>query len=168
MLDQLQGHLTDEEVLAIRNVIIGKYIDYRRLVDGAHFRSVFAEEYAPHNRQFGVSWAIASAFPSQTTLSSFRVSRILYGKGHTRPCLSNDRIELMILNATTHFNADYLCDRYMYNAKCFSNEKLFAYIKFAVDHRKLTRISLCVPNEQGKVIAEEILLDRNAILTLAA
>jgi hypothetical protein len=100
--------------------------------------------------------------------NSLKVERLLYGKGHTRPVLSNDAVELHILNKTTHFDADYLKQRYQYNDNGFSNKKLFAYIKFSVDHKKLIFVSICLPDKDGNVVAEEMLLSRDLLKRMAA
>ncbi len=167
MLHQLQQHLTDEDLGIIKNVMIKTYIDYLKMTVKPDFASLFAEEYAPHNRQYGVSWAISSAFPSKKRIGSFNVSRFVYGKGHTRPCLSTDTIELLILNSTTHFNAAYLQEKYKYNRNDFQSKKLFAYIYYVVDHKKLTQIALYLPDENGKVVEKLILMQDTTIQKMA-
>ena len=169
MIKQLEGHITEKQVELIVTIIEEQYRKYLRLVGSHDFKNIFADEYAPHKRQHGVSWAIASAFPSDTLIGdSLKVDRLLYGKGHTRPILSNDTVELHILNETTRFDADYLKQRYQYNDNGFSNTKLFAYIKFSVDHRKLMLVSLCLPDKDGNVFKEEILLSRDYLKRIAA
>lgn len=169
MFSQLEEHITDAQVQNVLDIIKTQYQKYLHLIGRNDFNEVFAEEYAPHKRQNGVSWAISSAFPSGTLCAdSLKIDRLLYGKGHTRPVLSNESIELLILNKTTHFQADYLRTRYFYNKNNFSEKKLFAYIKFSVEHRKLMHVSFCLPDETGKVVAEQVLLDRASIINLVA
>lgn len=169
MIKQLEGHITEHQLELITEMIRKQYRRYLRLTGNREFTSIFAEEYTPHNRQHGISWAIASAFPSNTIIdNSLKVERLLYGKGHTRPVLSNDVLELHILNKTTHFDANYLKQRYQYNANGFSNKKLFAYIKFSVEHKKLIFVSICLPDEDGNVVEEEVLLSRDFLKQMAA
>lgn len=169
MIEQLKNHITEEQLAIVLTTIKEQYKKYLQLTGSSDFTSIFADEYAPHKRQHSVSWAISSAFPSGTSIGdSLKIERLLYGKGHTRPILFNDLIELHILNRTTHFNADYLKQRYEYNAADFSNQKLFAFIKFSVEHRKLVSVSLCLPDKNGNVVAEEPLLGREMLKLMAA
>ena len=169
MIQRLEGHIAQWQIDMIVDRIRNQYQEYLNLTGSPAFARIFAEEYAPHKRQHGVSWAISSAFPSNTTVAdSLQVERLLYGRGHTRPVLKNDRIELHILNKTTHFDADYLKERYKYNSNGFTGAKLFAYIKFSVENRKLVSVSLCLPDENGKVIEEVSLLSRDFLRKMAA
>ncbi len=169
MLQQLVGHITDGQISAILEIIKNQYRNYLHFTGSRDFENLFATEYAPHNRQFGVSWAISSAFPSGMNINNeLSVSRLEYGRGHKRPVISNEFIELHILNKTTDFEAEYLKERYLLNSNNFSADKLFAYFRFGVENRKLVDVRLCLPDETGTIIAEEILLDRHTLLTLAA
>lgn len=169
MIRLLQSHITDAQVKVILDIIVRQYQKYLRLTNSKDFNDIFAEEYAPHKKQHGVSWAISSAFPSNSIIAdSLVVNRLYYGRGHTRPVLSNDNIELMILNKTTHFQADYLMTRYLYNQHNFESQKLFAYMKFGVEHKQLTFVSLCLPDEMGNITEEDILLTRANILRIAS
>ena len=169
MIHQLVGHVTSEQINAILEIIKNQYRDYLRFTGSRDFERLFATEYAPHNRQFCVSWAISSAFPSGRNINNdLYVSRLEYGRGHTRPVISNESIELHILNKTTDFEAEYLKERYLLNSNHFSADKLFAYFRFGVENRKLVDVRLCLPDETGKIIAEEVLLDRRTILSWAA
>ena len=168
MIRLLQSHITDAQVKVILDIIVRQYQKYLRLTNSKDFNDIFAEEYAPHKKQHSVSWAISSAFPSNSIIAdSLVVNCLYYGRGHTRPVLSNDNIELMILNKTTHFQADYLMTRYLYNQHNFECRKLFAYIKFGVERKQLTFVSLCLPDEKGNITEEDILLTRANILSIA-
>lgn len=169
IMDLLKGCITERQISNITRVICTQYREYLRLMESPQFKSVFSDEYAPHNRQHSVSWAISSAFKSDTNIcDNIKVRRLAFGCGHARPLLSNDSIELLILNKTTHFDAKYLKERYQYNSNNFTGEKLFAYIKFSVEQNRLIDVRLCLPNENGIVIAEQVLLDRKAILKFVA
>ena len=169
MIPSLQGHITDAQVQAILDIIVRQYRRYLRLTNSGEFNNVFAEEYAPHKKQHSVSWAISSGFPSKSVISdSLVVNCLRYGRGHTRPVLSNENIELMILNKTTHFQADYLRTRYLYNQHNFESQKLIAYIKFEVEHGQLKFVSQCLPDEMGNIIDEDMLLTTANILRLAS
>lgn len=74
----------------------------------------------------------------------------------------------MILNKTTHFQADYLKVRYLYNQHDFAGQKLFVYLKFGVENKRLMFVSLCLPDETGRIIEEYILLERTDILRIAS
>ena len=98
MIQQLQGHITDAQINTISTTICTQYRNYLRLTGSQEFNRVFANEYAPHNRQHSISWAISSAFQSNTVVcDNFQISRLAYGCGHVRPLISNDAIELMVL-----------------------------------------------------------------------
>lgn len=167
MIEQLINHISQDTVNQIVTMISGQYRSYLRLINSTEFTKLFVEEYAPHNRQHGVSWAISSAFPSGSRVGELSVSCLEYGKGHTRPVLSNNCIEIYVLNSSTHFDAQYLHDRYAYNADNFAAEKLFCYIRFEVDHRKLKKVELCLPDENGEVVCSELLLDAKELRLVA-
>lgn len=168
MIQQLEGHITQEQIDTIVEIIIEQYKRYQRLVNSSQFLEIFAEEYAPHKRQHSISWAISSAFPSGTIIGDdLQVELLKYGRGHTRPILVNEQVELHILNRTTHFNASYLLERYSYNANGFLNDKLYCFIRFDVENRQLTNLTLCLPYENG-VLIEETLLDHPTILQRVA
>lgn len=169
MIRLLQNHITDAQVKGILDIIVRQYQKYLRLTNSKDYNDIFAEEYAPHKKQNSVSWAISSAFPSNSVIAdSLVVNRLCYEGGHTRPVLTNDNIELMILNKTTHFYANYLMTRYLYNQHNFKNQKLFAYIKFGVENKQLTFVSLCLPDEKGNITEEDMLLTRANILKIAS
>lgn len=169
MIRQLENHITDAQIKAILDIIVKQYQRYLRFTQSKEFNGIFAAEYAPHKKQHSVSWAISSAFPSNSVVAeSLTVTCLHYGKGHTRPVLHNDNIELMVLNKTTHFQSKYLTERYLYNQHNFEGQRLFAYLKFEVAYKRLTSVSLCLPDEKGQVIQEDILLASADILKLAS
>lgn len=169
MIEQLIGHITQEQIDAIVNTIMEQYRKYLRLINSNDFLNIFAEEYKPHKGQHSVSWAISSAFPSNMFLrDDLKIDCLRYGKGHARPELSNPTIVLHILNKTTHFQADYLKQYYQKNKDGFINSQLYCFFKFSVENRRLKKISLCLPNENGAIIKEEMLLNEQAIIRLAA
>ena len=159
MIQQLIGYLTQGQIDEILNIIMTQYRLFCHFIETADYRNLFAEEYAPHKRMHGVSWAIASGFSSNTDIiEGITISRKEYGKGHTRPELKNDRIVIHILNKTTHFHAEYLNEYYRMNNFEGQIEKMYCYFKFSVDHRKLKQVSLCLPDINGAVLVEDILL----------
>lgn len=163
MIEQLRGHLSERELQTIKTIIIGQFRQYLRLRASPQFVAMFADEYAPHNQQYGISWAISSGFPSGHNILGFEVNRLEYGKGHVRPCLTKREMEILILNKTVDMNAEYLRERYKYNSDDFANEKLFAYICFSTDHNKLKEVAMCLPDENGNVVEQEILLDSGVL-----
>ena len=168
MIEQLKGHLSESDLQKIKEIIIGQYRQYLNLYDSPQFQAIFADEYAPHKQQYGVSWAISSGFPSGHKILGFDVERLEYGKGHVRPCLIKKEMELLVLNKTVDMNAEYLKERYKYNSGNFKNEKLFGYIRFSVEHSKLKEVVLCLPDESGKIVEEEMLFDSKSLLKLIA
>lgn len=165
MDNRIEKHISEEQLSEITEKIINQYKTFLQFTSGSKYSDLFLDEYSPHTRQQSVSWAISSAFPSGRTIcGNLKVERLKYGGGHTRPVLYNDVIELHILNQSTDFSAEYLKERYSYNKDGFGNKKLFAFIKFWTKRDKLTCISLCLPNESGIVVFEEVLLDNNQIL----
>lgn len=164
MIRQLLGHVTQDEINLIVNVIIEQYVRYNRLTNSEDFKKLFSNEYASHNRQHSISWAISSAFPSNTTVGNkLSISCYKYSRNFTRPLLFNDKINILILNKTTHLNAKYLKKFYSMNSNNFCNNKIFCFFKFSVDNKKLTRISLCLPDDNGNIIQEEELLNKSQI-----
>ncbi len=167
MIEQLINHIDQDTINQIVAMISGQYRSYLRLTNSPEFTRLFSEEYAPHKRQHSISWAISSAFPSGSHVGALVVSRLEYGRGHTRPVLCNEHIEVHVLNSSTHFDAKYLNDRYSYNADGFSREKLFCYIKFLVEHRRLKKVELCLPDEHGIVVHSELLLGTEQLKLVA-
>lgn len=164
MIRQLFGHITQEQINSIVNIIITQYAEYNRVINSRTFRTLFSDEYAPHNKQFSISWAISSGFPSgQNIVDGMQISCYEYSRKFTRPLLSNSRIKVLILNKTTHFKADYLNDFYELNANNFRNDQLFCYFKFSVEKKVLTSISICLTNASGAVVQEEQLLNKHQI-----
>lgn len=99
MIKQLEKHITEKQVYCIVDIIIKQYSNYKRLLDSPAFKSIFSDEYAPRNRQFSVSWAIASGFPScSNSCEDFKIDCINYSKNFTRPLLYNNDIKILILN----------------------------------------------------------------------
>ena len=169
MIKQLNGHITENQINVIVEIIKSQYLKYLNFTGKFDYNGLFADEYSPHKHQHNISWAISSAFPSNTIVANnLYVERLIYGRGHIRPSLSNDYIELHILNKTTDFKAKYLEKRYAYNSNDFINQKLFAYIKFSVKNDRLVNISLCLPDEKGVIVAEQELLNKKVLELLAA
>lgn len=82
MIRLLQNHITDAQVKGILDSIMRQYQKYLRLTNSKDFNDIFAEEYAPHKKQHSVSWAISSAFPSNSVIAdSLVVNRLCYGRG---------------------------------------------------------------------------------------
>lgn len=169
MIDQLIGHITDEVIAVILDLIRKRYYDFQRFTESEDFQSLFRDEYAPHNKQHSLSWAISSAFPSEEVVAdSLKVCRLVYGGGHTRPILYNEKIELMILNEKTDFQAAYLKRRYAYNCDNFSKEKLFAYLLVESGNKRMNAVSLLLPSETGDIVASESLFTQDSILKFSA
>lgn len=168
---RIEKCIKKEQVDEIVRRILYQYQKYLKFIKSKDYQDLFLEEYEPHKKQHSISWAISSAFPSGKTIcGDLFISRLKYEGGHTRPVLSNDKLELHILNKTTDFHSKYLKKRYLYNKNNFSNDKIFIYIKFFVDKDKnrLTKISLCLPDENGNLVYEELLLNKKDILQFAA
>lgn len=49
------------------------------------------------------------------------------------------------------------------NSNNFCNNKIFCFFKFSIDNKKLTKISLCLPDDNGNIIQEEELLNKSQI-----
>lgn len=82
--------------------------------------------------------------------------------------LQNERVVIHILNHTTHFDAQYLNLFYQMNSDHFTAERLYCYVKFWVENQTLTKVMLCLPDEMGNVVENEVLLERDTILQLAS
>lgn len=82
-------------------------------------------------------------------------------------CCKNERIVIHILNDTTNFDAQYLKSFYKKNENNFSGEQLYCYVKFLVEGTTLTEITLCLPDETGMVVENEVLLARDEMCRLA-
>lgn len=164
MISQIENLVSSEAIETVLDTIIMRYREYDRLVNSERFQRLFLDEYAPHNKQFSISWAISSGFPSGAIINNeLLVKKLVYSRNFTRPLLSSDSISIMVLNKTTHFKADYLNDYYAMNSEKKDNTKRFCYFKFSVDHRILTKVSLCYPNEYGGIIAEKTLINKQQI-----
>ena len=167
MIKQLKGHLSEVALEKIKEAIIQQYKKYKEWMGSEAFRNLFDEEYAPHKRQFILSWAISSAFPSGVNVADLEVTLLKYGRGHKRPCLSNEKGEVYVLNDSTEFDSEYLKERYAWNGDDFSRVKLFCYIKFKATAKQLTEVELCLPDECGNVVAREVLITRAELKLVA-
>ncbi len=164
MLKQIENLITIKTIQIITDIIIERYLEFKKLIDSETCQNLFLEEYAPHNRQYGASWAISSGFPSGSMINNeLYVDKLTYSRNFTRPLLYNDRIKIMILNNGTDFYAEYLKDYYKMNKPNNREKKRFCFIKNTVDHRILKQITICYPNEYGKIIAEEELISKEQI-----
>lgn len=169
MIELLENHISNKEIQEILGIITRQYGNYRRLINLPEFQNLFAEEYAPHKKQHGISWAISSAFPSNSRIANrLTVRRLKYGRGHTRPELSARDIKLHILNESTDFNASYLKECYALNGNGFTGIQLYCFIQFSVHHNRLIEVALCLPNENGSIIAKEILINKSTLMRIAA
>lgn len=169
MIGFLKNHISEEEIQEILQIIINQYRNYRHLSNSPEFQNLFAEEYAPHNGKHGISWAISSAFPSEKLiLDRLKVRKINYGRGHTRPELLANNIKLHILSDSTSFNSEYLRECYMLNRNNFTGTQLYCFIKFKIYKNQLVNISLCLPDENGSIVAEEIIYDKATLMKIAA
>ena len=165
----LKKHISDNEIEEILNIIKNQYRKYKHLVSSAEFQSLFSEEYAPHNKQHGISWAISSAFPSGSSIANrLTVRKLNYGRGHTRPELTASNIKLHILSNRTDFDATYLKECYKLNSNNFAGEQLYCFIKYTVSGKQLDGVSLCLPDENGEIVAEKILIDKVTLGNFAA
>ena len=97
MIEFLRKHISDNEIREILKRIVDQYSKYKCLTNAPEFQNLFSEEYAPHKKQHGISWAISSAFPSGIMVANrLAVRRLKYGRGHTRPELFAQNIKLHI------------------------------------------------------------------------
>lgn len=159
MIKELEGHISDREIQAIVSIIKVQYQRYLSFMDSYQMQRLFRDEYAPHKKQHTVSWAISSAFPSgSNVLPGFNISCLRYGKGHTRPELSNSRVLLHILNQSTDFDADYLKHYYQINTNIDHQEQVYCFIRFRARKNMLKSVELCLPAQNGTIIKAEMLL----------
>lgn len=162
VIEELQGYISQDQINLIIKIIIEQYNKYLRYTNSDTFKALFNDEYSPHNKQYSISWAISSAFTKESNVcDGFQIECLKYAKNFNRPLLKNEKINILILNKTTHFNANYLKDFYRMNSK--NTEKVFCYFKFSVDKNRLTKVSLCYPDENGNIVSEETLLERKDI-----
>ena len=169
MIEQLSGHLTEQVIQEIVDTILRQYRTYRAYTGSDDYRELFSEVYSAHRREHSLSWAINSAFPDGMRLSSgIEVSVHQDGGNHRRPVLRSDNIVIFILNNTTNYHAKYLKEQYALNRFDFSRDTLFCYIKYIEKEDQLFELSLCLPDENGVVVAQEMLKDEDAILQLVA
>ena len=169
MRDLLAGHIQERDISAITGIIIRQYKMFLSVVGSNEYIEVFSEEYAPHNKQRGIAWAVASGFPDGSKVGeSLSVRKIKYGRGHVRPELFSDTIIIHILNSSTNFSSEYLSEYYTLNDNAFSGKRLYAYYLVSIDHGKLKRISLCVPDKNGNTVEERLLFDNQELKVLVA
>jgi hypothetical protein len=168
MIDQLNGHITDEQLNDICNAIVEQYRRYRRFVNTPEHTRLFAEEYNSHRRQHQLSHAIVSAFRNGSTITGFSVSCQKDGGGHTRPELKSPTLIMHIHSQGTEFRSNYLKQYYQYNSDGFSKDCLYAYILFEEKNNSLLTVTLCLPDETGKVVSKEVLLNQSRIISLVS
>ena len=169
MIKELEGHISDQEIQAIVSIIKAQYRRYLSFMDSNQMQRLFRYEYAPHKRQHTVSWAISSAFPSgSNVLPGFQISCLKYGKGHTRPELTNNRVLLHILNQSTDFDAAYLKHYYQINTNIAEQEQVYCFIRFSVRKNMLKSVELCLPAQNGTIAKTETLLSTQELELLTA
>lgn len=169
MIKQINKHITQKQINLIVETIVQQYRQYLIWANRNEYKGLFRDEYAKHKKQHNISWAISSAFPSEKKfIEGMEIKCFEYEGGHVRPELYNEKIKMHILSNQTFFQAKYLKKCYAFNTNNFNNKCLYCYIKYSVNNQKMIKLSLCLPDEKGKVIAEEILLDNDQILKLVA
>lgn len=168
MIEELENHLTQEQIDGIKTIIANQYQSFKHLNNTPEYRNLYLDEYSAHRRQHNISWAIASGFPNNgNNVGGLRNICFKYNGGHTCPMLQNERFVIHILNDTTNFDAQYLKSFYKKNENNFSGEQLYCYVKFLVEGTTLTEITLCLPDETGMVVENEVLLARDEMCRLA-
>ncbi len=145
-------HIDNCDIDLIIDKILTQYHIFINLSKHENLKSLFLEEYAHHRKKHTLFWAIDSAFPSGNRIGNLYITCFKDSGGHTRPILYNDIIEICILNNYTDYSAKFLQERYSYNSNCFSNKKLFCYIKIHEKSQQITKIELCLPDENGTLI----------------
>ena len=169
MIQKLNGHITQGQVMEIKRAILEQYSLYRQHEKTPAFKRLFAQEYGSQKRQHTVSWCIASAFPSGSdVVSGLTISRLPYGRGHHQPELSSESIVVHILNGKNSSNLKYLEKYYSHNANDFSSKQLYCYLRLITNINKLNCVELCLPNENGEIIKRELLISRNDITLVSA
>lgn len=169
MIRQLKKHVSDEQIKTVVSMIMEQYKLYCSFINTSNAANLFRKEYASHYGQHCISWAIQSAFESNSIVAEDLKVRILkYGKGFARPELYNDKIKIHILSSETDPNANYLKELYRLNKNNFSNEQLYCIIKYNTRNNRLNSITLCLPDEMGRIIEKEKLLNSSNILKYAA
>lgn len=169
MLDILRNHLTEKQLLAIVTRITNQYRDFLSYERNHTYKKLFSNDYAAHRKKNTLSWAIFSAFPDKSVLEGqLVVSLTNDSSGHKRPLLSNENIAIHINSDTANYNACYLSKFYELNGDGCTSKKIYAYIKFQEKKNKLLNLTICVPDEKGNIIAEEVLLNQEQLLKLAA
>lgn len=169
MIEQISGHITEKQVLEILKSIITRYKKFLKLMASVNFQTLFSDEYSSHRKRNTATWAIYSAFTNKKNFSGgLRACCFKYAKGHTIPKLENDSILILIMSSHCDFSSQYLQQFYMQNAENFTHEKLFCYFKFEINRDdRLCEISLCLPDENGNVIAQEVLVENLSNLRAA-
>lgn len=169
MLEILRNHVTEEQLSAIVTCISNQYRDYLRYVKNPVSNRLFSEDYAAHRKKNTLSWAIFSAFPDKSVIhDQLMVSLTNDTSGHKRPLLSNEHIAIHINSDTADYGACYLKKFYNMNKQGCSSKKIYAYIKFQEKKNEMLSLTICVPDENGVVIAEEVLLSQEQLLKLVA
>ncbi len=167
MIKQLEKYINEKDIETIANVILNQYHNYVKTINTPEFNHLFSEEYASHKKQHSISWAIFSAFTIINKIGKLDVNKLVYGRGHSHPILSDDNIEIHILSSQTDFDAQYLQKCYKYNINNFTKKKLFCYIKFTANYNRLLKVELCLPNENGEIVNSEVILSSNVLKLVA-
>ena len=168
MINELIGHINQNQIDEICDCIIAQYRRYLKYIKSKEHSDLFAEEYAPHRKQHQLSYAIVSAFRHGSNIAGFSVSCSKDNGGHNRPELHSSKLILHIQSKGFNPNSKYLSHYYRNNANGFSNEQLYCYILFEEKNDHLMKLTLCLPRVNGKVEHMEILLDQQMIVSLVS
>lgn len=168
MIDILLPFISNEQIDEISRLIQRQFLEYQRLANTSAFQRLFREEYQAHERQHSISWALKSAFPSDSIIAGLRVSCMRDGGGYRRPELRNANIIIHILSDKTKLQSKYLREKYALNENGFELPPVYCYFRVSAQDSFLKSLVLCVPDSDGEIIAEETLYERPRIEEVGA
>ena len=168
MIEQLREHITQKQLDLICDRIKEQNRRFMRITSTDDYINTFGSEYANHRRQNQLSQAIMSGFRNNTTIDGLHVSLTKDPSGYARPKLSNESIVIHIQSEDFNSKSKYLKPFYDLNMNGCSGSQLYCYIVFKEKNSRLISVTLFLPDEEGKVLKKEVLLDQQTIMTLAS
>lgn len=163
---ELNDFLTNEQIIAIRDIIIEQCNYYRE-----HAVQLDRVCYAPYmlsRQQYAFTGVVLSGFPPNTNaIPGMTINEVKYGCGLYQPELIGENIVLNIYNGGNPLNSQYIqaqCARY--NAD-LNARPLFGCILFETDNNyRLTKLTLQMKDRYANNIDKFVIYEAPRLTVL--
>ena len=162
---ELNDFLTNEQIIAIREIIRQRCTTYRELI-----AQLDRMCYAPYmlGRRHDFTGVILSGFlPNTDVVPGMTITDVKYGRGLSQPELVGENIVLNIYNGSNPLNSQYIQEQCTtYNAN-LNARPLFGCILFETDKNyRLTKLTLQMLDQYANNIDEFVLYEAPRLAVL--